>query len=211
MKKKFFRTSVLLMSGVILSGFVAPTVSASADAKEANGEQQVIKTNNESNTNSDNVQNRIDEQSLNNAVNISNMLNSLSSSDKQDFNDQSYLQDLTNKMNLMTGKIDKVDSIYIQEHQFDNFGKVGLTAKAAAKILKAGLHKLGRKGYEKIAKASGLDLVKLNFKTMTKIVDYLDNFNGQAGDVLKQFLMNHLGFNDFMAGLTAGTIVNIFL
>ncbi|TPR50756.1 hypothetical protein [Apilactobacillus micheneri] len=202
------------MSGVILSGFVAPTVSSSADAKNNNSEQQIVKTNNVENTNSNGMQDNqdnIDKQLLNNENNLSSSLNSLSSSDKQDFNDQSYLQDLTNKMNLMTGNIDKVDPVYIQEHQFDNFGKFGLTAKAAAKILKAGLHKLGRKGYEKIAKASGLDLVKLNFNTMTSIVDYLDNFNGQVGSVLKKFLMNHLGFNSFFTGLTAGTIVNVFL
>lgn len=206
MKNRFFRTSVVLMSGIILGGFIAP-VSASAAANENVSEQQTSN----SNSNDQESQDDIDQQVFNGETSLANTLNTLSDSDKQDFSDQSYLEELTNKVNLMTCNTDKVDPIYIQEHQYDSFGKFGLTAKAAAKVLKAALHKLGRKGYDKIANSTGLGLVKLNFKTMTKIVDYLDNFDGQAGDVLKKILMKYLHFNNFWAGLTAGTITTIFL
>jgi len=83
-------------------------------------------------------------------------------------------------------------------------GKAGLTAKAAAKLMKAGLKKMGKKAYTKIAKTTGLQAVGLNWTAINKVANYAGNFGGKIETALKK-----VGLNNYWAGVASRVISDV--
>jgi len=146
-----------------------------------------------------------------------------------DFNHPVFNQDVSNQ--LTEGQVQQVQSILLRIrasiqndpsdfvdpsyaktmiNNMDQRGKAGMTAKAAAKLLKAGLKKMGKKEYEKIAKSSGLELIGLNWKRINQAAELAAAFDGKIETVLQKVLME-VGLNKTAAGIASRTISFIFL
>lgn len=93
-------------------------------------------------------------------------------------------------------------------------GKAGVAIKVGVKAMKAGLKKIGAKAWDaqvaKYEKATGWDLVKINFRNITKILNRVSGFNGKIEAGIKKEL-KHLGFSNTIAAATAWFLVNALL
>lgn len=105
------------------------------------------------------------------------------------FDDPSFAKDVTTNM--------------------DQRGKAGLTAKVAAKVLKAGLNKMGKKGYTMLAEKTGLKAIGLNWTVINSIADVLAGWSGRLETGIKSALTK-CGFNNYWAGVGARLITVLF-
>lgn len=84
-------------------------------------------------------------------------------------------------------------------------GKAGLAAKAGAKILKAALKKMGKKGFDKMATWTGMKAVGINWGVINKIADVFAGFGGTVESALKKAFKS-IGFNSYWAGVAARAV-----
>lgn len=94
-------------------------------------------------------------------------------------------------------------------------GKVTITAKAAAKGMKALMKKMGRAGWnavvKKVENATGTELVMFHYDQVTNIVNLLANSQEKAQTAISKILVNKFGFNKNVANAVAYTFVLIVL
>lgn len=94
-------------------------------------------------------------------------------------------------------------------------GKVTITAKAAAKGMKALMKKMGRSGWnavvKKVENATGTELVMFHYDQVTNIVNLLANSQEKAQTAISKILVNKFGFNKNVANAVAYTFVLIVL
>ncbi|NCJ13601.1 hypothetical protein GWD55_00490 [Staphylococcus pseudintermedius] len=94
-------------------------------------------------------------------------------------------------------------------------GKVTITAKAAAKGIKALMKKTGRAGWDavvrKVENSTGTELVMFHYDQVTNIVNLLANSQEKAQTAISKILVNNFGFNKTVANAVAYTFVLIVL
>lgn len=104
-----------------------------------------------------------------------------------------------------------LDSINKSEQR----GKATMSAKYAAKAIKALMKKMGQKAWdkmiEKIEKSTGRQLVMFHYNSITKLLNYLVNSQDTAQTAISKFLRKEFGFNKNVADGVAQAFVLIVL
>ena len=104
-----------------------------------------------------------------------------------------------------------LDSINKSEQR----GKATMSAKYAAKAIKALMKKMGQKAWDKmikkIEKSTGRQLVMFHYNSITKLLNYLVNSQDTAQTAISKFLRKEFGFNKNVANGVAQAFVLIVL
>lgn len=196
--KKFNKSLIILSTSLLLGEIIAPSVSeitTSADSNDVTSQQT---------TSSNGSLNDMMIQVFGDSS-YTPESNNLTDSQRQ------QVIDIENKI------INNIDPQYFNDPEYSNQlvtniekrGKAGLTAKVAAKLLKAGLKKMGQKEYDRLAKYTGLAMVDLNWKAINKVADIFAGFGGTIESALKKSLKS-VGLNDYWAGVAARVIDTVF-
>lgn len=94
------------------------------------------------------------------------------------------------------------------------YGKLTMSAKAAAKAIKALMKKVGKKSWndmvEKVENATGTELVLFHWESINTLIDYLSDSGDTVEDAITKFLVKH-GFNKTLASYIAKAFVLIVL
>ncbi|EPC7162694.1 hypothetical protein ACR2QP_000057 [Staphylococcus pseudintermedius] len=90
-----------------------------------------------------------------------------------------------------------------------------ITAKVAAKGMKALMKKTGRSRWDavvrKVENFTGTELVMFHYDQVTNIVNLLANSQEKAQTAISKILVNNFGFNKTVANAVAYTFVLIVL
>lgn len=94
-------------------------------------------------------------------------------------------------------------------------GKLTMSAKAAAKAIRAVMNKIGKKAWNKMVKkmeqSTGISLPWFHWKTINGILDWLAGFKGTVEDALTQFLVKKAKFSKKTARFVARTFIFLVL
>jgi|GEM_PF-1696451 len=197
MEKFSLKVTSGVISGILLLGSVSiPVSSAFASESIQEGVVEEFLFTNEEIKSMEEYFNNFDEIEFYKAFEIAINEN------KSEFIDPSVAQELLNNLQSQSSMI-------------QTRGKVTLTAKAGAQAIKAVMNKVGQKAWDKmidkVETASGTTLVVLHWKSITNLLNYLVNFNGELEEAIQSFLVNKAGFNSTVAYWVARSFVFVVL
>lgn len=96
-----------------------------------------------------------------------------------------------------------------------NRGKATIAAKAGAKALRATVHRIGKKAWNKYVKKiesmSGRKLVMLHYQGINKFCDILTGFEGNLSDAIAKTLNKYTGLNKNVGYVVARALIALLL